>query len=57
MNMEKYMIDFIEEYRTEINEKQLREPLLLHMICLYDYEQIDRKLFSTIIEMIDKKTK
>lgn len=55
MSMDEYLIDFVTQNKTEINSNDLRESLLLHMICLYDYEQINKSIILKAIEVLDKK--
>lgn len=50
--MEGYLYDFIMEKGEFILEKDLKESLLLHLICLFDYGQIDKTVFLKATEKL-----
>lgn len=52
--MEGYLLEFVKKNGIMIIEKELKECLLLHLTCLFDYGQINKNVFINVINEILK---
>ena len=48
MYMKQYLMEFVNVYGVILIENGLKECLLLHLICLFDYNQINKETFIMV---------
>jgi hypothetical protein len=53
-HMEKNLLEFVKKCGQEINNNNLKENFLLHLICLYDYQQIDKNIMNNVLKVINE---
>ena len=51
--MDKILNEFVEKNGKEIIQKELNENFILHLICLYDYQQIDKDVMAHVVKQFD----
>ena len=53
-NLEKMIVEFLENHSKEIYENQLRKNFVMHLIAIYDNNQINDENLNNIIDFMDK---
>ena len=53
-NLEKMIVEFLENHSKEIYENQLRKNFVMHLIAVYDNNQINDENLNNIIDFMDK---
>ena len=53
-NLEKMIVEFLENHSKEIYENQLRKNFVMHLIAVYDNNQINDENLTNIIDFMDK---
>jgi hypothetical protein len=51
--MERVLMDFLTKNGEEIVAKELCENFILHLICLFDYQQITNNTFTNVVQQLD----
>jgi hypothetical protein len=49
------LLQFISENIEMLIKNKLKENFLLHLICLYDYQQINKNTLELLIKEFDEK--
>ena len=52
--METILKEFLNSSGKEIIKKDLHENFMLHLICLYDYQQINKDIMARIVMKFDE---
>ena len=54
INFEKIIINFIKNNAKELYEKNIRKNFILHLVCIYDNNQISDDNLKNIIDKMDE---
>jgi len=52
-SMPKILYDFVLKHGKELIDEKLKENFLLHMICLYEHQQINNETFCNVMKLLD----
>jgi hypothetical protein len=52
--MEKILSEFLYKCGKQIIKNELHENFILHLICLYDYQQINKDIMAKIVQQFDE---
>ena len=54
INFEKIIINFLKDNAKELYEKNIRRNFILHLVCIYDNNQLSDENLKNIIDKMDK---
>ena len=55
--MKSYLEEFLDKNCEMIIKEHLKENLIIHLICLFDYGQIDKVIFTELFDKVLEKEK